>query len=322
MATPSPPTLPPGVTVLERGWLSCNNVLCVDADRTALVDTGYCTHADQTLALVAHALAGRTLDGVLNTHLHSDHCGGNAALQARYPTLCTAIPPGSAQAVANWNEDLLGYSAFGQSIVRYGFDRVLHPGTTERMAGLDWQVHAAPGHDHHAVLLFEPASRTLISGDALWENGFGVVFPELAGEGGYAEVGDTLDLIEQLNPATVIPGHGPVFTDVGTALGVARKRLNGFVHNPERHTRHAAKVLLKYKLLELGSTPLLALHAWARATPALALLHRQTAGLVSATDALAHGMGTTDFARWVDGVLADLVRSGAAATEGGMVLNT
>lgn len=310
---PLPPAavLPTGVTVLERGWLSCNNILLVDDQRAALVDTGYCTHAEQTLALVGSALRDRPLDDVLNTHLHSDHCGGNAALQARYPAVATAIPPGSAQAVADWNEEKLGYSAFGQSIVRYTFTKILQPGTTERMAGLAWEVHAAPGHDPHAVLLFEPASRTLISGDALWQNGFGVVFPELEGESGYAEVSDTLDLIERLQPATVIPGHGPVFTQVSAALAVARHRLAGFVAQPERHTRHAVKVLLKYKLLELERIQRPALLAWARATPMLGLLHRQ-----SATSA-----HTQDFAAWIADVLADLVRTGSVGQTDTEVFN-
>ena len=63
-----------GVTVFERGWLSSNNVLVQGEASTALVDSGYCTHATQTLALVQEALKQRPLDLLLNTHLHSDHC--------------------------------------------------------------------------------------------------------------------------------------------------------------------------------------------------------------------------------------------------------
>jgi len=79
----SDPCLPAGVQVFERGWLSSNNILLTDADSATLVDSGYFSHAAQTLALLEHALAGRALDRLVNTHLHSDHCGGNAALQAR-----------------------------------------------------------------------------------------------------------------------------------------------------------------------------------------------------------------------------------------------
>ncbi|MEN3294746.1 MAG: hypothetical protein V7642_3999, partial [Burkholderiales bacterium] len=70
--------------VFERGWLSSNNILFTGRDETALIDSGYVTHAPQTLALASHGLQGRRLDRLVNTHLHSDHCGGNATLQRAY----------------------------------------------------------------------------------------------------------------------------------------------------------------------------------------------------------------------------------------------
>jgi hypothetical protein len=53
-------TLPESIRVFERGWLSSNNVLLVDETCAALVDTGYATHAPQTVALVRQAL-GRSI---------------------------------------------------------------------------------------------------------------------------------------------------------------------------------------------------------------------------------------------------------------------
>ena len=92
----APCALPDSVTVLERGWLSSNNIVIRGDTHCALIDSGYSLHAPQTLALVASSLQGRPLDLLLNTHLHSDHCGGNAALQQAYPGLHTMIPPGQA----------------------------------------------------------------------------------------------------------------------------------------------------------------------------------------------------------------------------------
>src|SRR3990167_411179 len=95
--THTAPALPPEITVFERGWLSSNNILFIgQRSGTALVDTGYCTHSAQTLALVQSALGGRPLEHILNPPLHSDHCGGNAALQQAWPGVQTAIPPGQA----------------------------------------------------------------------------------------------------------------------------------------------------------------------------------------------------------------------------------
>ena len=300
--------LPPGVSVLERGWLSSNNILIQGHTTTALIDSGYCTHADQTLALLESALDGRPLDLLVNTHLHSDHCGGNAALQAAYPLLQTKIPPGQADHVRTWNADALSYTPTGQSCPPFRFDATLRPGSDMLLGDMVWQVHAAPGHDPHSVILFEPESRTLVSADALWEKGFGVVFPELDGDGAFQEVGDTLDLIEALQPAVVIPGHGAPFADVTLALAVARKRLQGFVDQPDKHRLYAAKVLLKFKLLEAQVLEREALQAWALGAGYFASLLNP-----STSESTAHCA--------VDSLVLDLVRSGAATLAGSRIYN-
>jgi glyoxylase-like metal-dependent hydrolase (beta-lactamase superfamily II) len=104
------------MTVLERGWLSSNNVLFDDGDAVSIVDTGYVSHAPQTLALVDAARCGRPLTRIVNTHLHSDHVGGNALLKARFAEAgCTiAMPAGLAAAVAAWDEEALTYAPTGQ----------------------------------------------------------------------------------------------------------------------------------------------------------------------------------------------------------------
>lgn len=301
--------LPAGVQVLERGWLSSNNIVVQGEQGTALIDSGYCTHADQTLALVGSALAGRPLDQLVNTHLHSDHCGGNAALQARYPALHTAIPPGHAHEVRIWDPQALTYTPTGQSCPRFDFNTTLVPGSEILLGDWVWQVHAAPGHDPHSVIFLEPQSRTLVSADALWEHGFGVVFPELDGVQAFDEVAATLDLIERLAPAVVIPGHGAPFVDVATALSVARKRLDGFVTAPDKHRQYAAKVLLKFKLLEAQSMEREALIAWALGS-----------GYLRSLVATA-GWGAKDAEQAVHAVVQSLLNSGAATACGTQIHN-
>ena len=154
--TPHPPSLPPDITVFERGWLSSNNILIQGRQASALIDSGYGTHAAQTQALVQAALRDRPLDLLLNTHLHSDHCGGNAALQHAYPALQTLIPPGLAQHVRSWDADALTYTPTGQICPPFRFDALLVPGSDIQLGDSIWQVHAAPGHYTHSVVLFEP----------------------------------------------------------------------------------------------------------------------------------------------------------------------
>ena len=61
----NPPALPQEIIVLERNWLSANNVLFLGPRATALVDSGYCSNAAQTVALVQSGLGGRPLATVL-----------------------------------------------------------------------------------------------------------------------------------------------------------------------------------------------------------------------------------------------------------------
>lgn len=301
--------LPPGVVVLERGWLSSNSILVLGRDEAALVDSGYWTHAGQTLELVERAVGTRALTKLVNTHLHSDHCGGNSALQERYPDLQVFIPPGLADAVRDWDPVALTYAPTGQHCPRFRFDDVVRPGQLLDLAGVRWEVHGAPGHDPHSVVLFEPASRTLASADALWQNGFGVVFQELEGESAFDEVAGTLDTIDRLQPRLVIPGHGAVFSDVQAALGRARSRLAAYRSDPRRHAAHGAKVLLKFKLLELQEAPREQFLIWAESADYLRLVH----GRFFADAPLTH---------WISSLLDELVTVGAARMSDGVILNT
>jgi flavorubredoxin len=102
--------LPSSMQVLERGWLSSNNIVFIGADQTAIVDTGYASHAQQTLELVQQLLKGRKLDTIYNTHLHSDHCGGNKILQDHY-AVRTVVPAAEMVKVQQWDRTVLSFQA-------------------------------------------------------------------------------------------------------------------------------------------------------------------------------------------------------------------
>lgn len=249
-------TLPPGMQVLERGWLSSNNIVFQDAQRAVIVDTGYCTHGEQTLQLVRHLLKDRPLDAIYNTHLHSDHCGGNRILQQHYPDLLTHVPVAELPRLRQWDRMKLSFEACGQRCDPFHADAVVRPGDRIQLGGMEWEALYAPGHHPYCYLLYCRAHRILISADALWEKGFGVVFPALDGYGGFSEVRDTLDMIEDLSPSLVIPGHGKPFTDVKQALQQAYSRVAYLEADPARNAQNGIKVLLKFLLMERQAIPL------------------------------------------------------------------
>jgi glyoxylase-like metal-dependent hydrolase (beta-lactamase superfamily II) len=205
---------------------------------------------------------------------------------------------------------VLSYEATGQRIERCGIDGTVDPGSAFVAGGREWEVLAAPGHDPHSVLFFDRANGLLVSADALWENGFGLVFPEIAGEPGFDDVGATLEMIAALPVKRVVPGHGAPFADVRGALDRAFERLRGLKADPARHARHALKVLIKYHLMEERSQDEAALLAWAGSTPLLAGLWQRfpPRGLPSA-------------AAWAAAAVQEMVQSGALRREGALVLD-
>ena len=247
--------LPASLLVIERGWLSANNILMFDGDTATLVDSGYVTHAPQTVALVRHALNGHRLARLVNTHSHSDHIGGNSALKAAYG--CDIyVTAGLAATIADWDEDALLLSPLGQQAARFQHDFLTGAGDEMVMGDLLWEALAVPGHDMAALAWYNPEKQILISGDALWEHGFGVIFPELLGEAdGLAHTRRTLEMLGRLSLRTVIPGHGAPFDQPDVALERAFRRLATFEDNIDSLAWHAIKVIVAFGLLERQSIP-------------------------------------------------------------------
>lgn len=298
--------LPPQLQVFERGWLSSNNVLLKGADGAALVDSSYVTHAPQTLALLEHALGGGRLARLVNTHCHSDHMGGNRAVQDAHRCR-TTIPVGEAPLIDRWDERELVLGFADQRADRFRYDDTIAPGERLRLGDIDWQVLAAPGHDPQAVMLYAPQERILISADALWEDGFGVIFPALFGDlTAFATTRATLDSIAGLDVRTVIPGHGRVFEGTGPALERAFRRLEGYERDVMRLVRHAAKAMIVFTLLEKRRLPLAGLPQYV-----------EEVGLIRELNARHLHLTPAALAEWL---VADLERSGAIGREGGDIV--
>ncbi len=308
--TPGGPRLP-GLTVLERGWLSSNNIVLHGAggEGAVLVDSGHCVHAAQTLALLRHALADEPLARVVNTHLHSDHCGGNATLQREFGVPVT-VPAASFAAVQAWDEDALSYRYTGQRCEHFTAQAAIAPGDVLAVGTRRWQALAAPGHDPESLMLFDPQDGVLISADALWENGFGVVFPELEGIAAFDDVAAVLDLIERLPVRVVVPGHGAPFTDVAGALQRARTRLAGQRAEPARHARHGARVMIKYHLMEERSLPWAELQRWTSQASLFTDVWQRFARAEAASPAA-----------WCERLVGELVASGALRLQDDAVLD-
>ena len=254
--------------VFVRDWLSANHIVLRSRDGSVVIDSGYGKHTPLTLALVASrmGLDGRPLAKLVNTHCHSDHMGGNAALRRAYGC-AIAVPAGEAPLIAAWDQRALLLDYVGQRAERFDVDESIEPSTTHVWGDLAWRAIAAPGHDMGALVFFNDEHRILISGDALWQNGYGIVMPPELEPAALPATRATLETIASLRVRCVIPGHGEPFADVDAALERAFRRTASFEADSLRMARHALKVLLVFTLLDRERIPLAELPGYVDRVP-------------------------------------------------------
>jgi glyoxylase-like metal-dependent hydrolase (beta-lactamase superfamily II) len=157
-----------------------------------------------------------------------------------------------------------------------------------------------------ALCFFNAEHRVLISGDALWEHGFGVVMPPEVEPEALPATRRTLDALAKLDVRTVIPGHGEPFRDFAAALERAYGRVEAFEADPTRLARHALKVILAFTLLDRRAMPLSALAG-----------HVARVGMYREFNALYFRQTPAELAVFL---VKELTRAGAARVEDGALV--
>lgn len=250
--------LPPNIAFIERDWLSANHIMFRDRDSATLIDSGYGKFNHITIEKVDAVLSGwgdASLDRIINTHIHSDHIGGNAELQRLHAGCSITVPVDEQPALVNWDapEQMLSYA--DQEAERFAWDDVIEPGQTVQLGGESWQAIATPGHDMGSLVFYSPKLRILISADALWENSSGFVVPQAINPKPLAAQRATFTRLAELDVALVIPGHGPMFTDYSGALMRASEKLELFATDDMRIAKNVVKGMFICSMMWRASMP-------------------------------------------------------------------
>ena len=257
--------LPSTIAFIERDWLSANHIMFRDDKNVTLVDSGYGKFNEVTIKKVNAVLGDWgdvSLDCIINTHIHSDHIGGNAELQRLHAGCSITVPVDEQPALINWDspEQMLSYA--DQEAERFAWDDVIEPGQTVQLGGESWQAIATPGHDMGSLVFYSPKLRILISADALWENSSGFVVPQAVDPKPLAAQRATFQRLAELDVALVIPGHGPMFADFSGALKRAGEKLELFASDDMRIAKNVVKGMFIYSMMWRGGMPVADLPAY------------------------------------------------------------
>lgn len=189
------------VTPLQQ---NCSLIWRTRTMKGALVDPG----GDLDRLKDAVAKAGVTLEKLLVTHGHLDHCGQTGVLAKEL-----GLPiEGPARADSFWierlPEDGQRWGLPGESFVP---DRWLEDGDKVTVGDLELDVIHCPGHTPGHVVFYHAPSQFAIVGDVLFQGSIGRTdFP-------MSNHQDLIDAITRKlwplgDDVTFIPGHGPVST--------------------------------------------------------------------------------------------------------------
>ena len=296
--------LPSSIRVIVRDWLNANHVVLMGRETNVLLDSGYSRDKAETLSRINEVLAGQPLHWLINTHCHSDHMGGNAAMRAA--SGCSiSIPRDEAPLIDAWDDRALWLSYAGQHCDRFSYDDTIVAGQDLEWGNLHWRAISAPGHDMAALMFFCEEIGVLISGDALWQHGFGIVLPGPDRMLRLSATRATLDTIAKLRVRLVIPGHGQPFTDIGPALERSFQRLASFERDELSMVRHVLKVMFVFSLMDRRRIAVAGLDTYLASVPLYADFNQQYLQL--------------DSRALADLIVGDLERRGAVRRQDGFL---
>lgn len=204
MTEPNEPPMRVAILPVTPLQQNCSLIWCTRTMKGALVDPG----GDLDMLKAALEKAGVTLEKVLVTHGHLDHCGMAGELAKEMGVPLEGPQEEDRFWIAQLDED---GSRWGMESHSFEPDRWLENGDSVTVGELELDVYHCPGHTPGHIVFHHAPSRFAIVGDVLFQGSIGRTdFPR----------GDFGQLVESItgrlwplgNDTTFVPGHGPVST--------------------------------------------------------------------------------------------------------------
>lgn len=189
------------VTPLQQ---NCTLLWCTETMKGAFVDPG----GDLDRLKAAASQAGVTIETILVTHGHIDHCGSAGLLAAEL-----GVPVEGPH-----RDDIFWISRLAEDGQRYGVkgqpfepNRWLEDGDAVTFGKLTFNVRHCPGHTPGHIVFHHPESKLAMVGDVLFQGSIGRTdFPR----GNHQQLLDSITqrLWPMGDDTRFVPGHGPMST--------------------------------------------------------------------------------------------------------------
>jgi hydroxyacylglutathione hydrolase len=189
------------VTPLQQ---NCSLIWCTKTMRGAFIDAG----GDLPRLKAAAAKVGVTIEKLLVTHGHIDHCGGTGIFARELGVPIEGPHPEDRFWIDRLTEDGRKYGVEGEP---FEPDRWLDDGDQVTVGELTLDVYHCPGHTPGHIVFHHAPSKLAIVGDVLFQGSIGRTdFPR----------GNHADLINAITTrlwplggeTAFVPGHGPMST--------------------------------------------------------------------------------------------------------------
>ena len=189
------------VTPLQQ---NCTLLWCTETMLGAFVDPG----GDLDRLKAAAAQAGVTIEKILVTHGHIDHCGSAGILAAELGVPIEGPHRDDIFWISRLEDDGMRYGVPGK---QFEPDRWLEDGETVTVGKLVFDVRHCPGHTPGHIVFHHPASKLAMVGDVLFQGSIGRTdFPR----GNHQQLLDSITnrLWPMGDETHFVPGHGPMST--------------------------------------------------------------------------------------------------------------
>ena len=208
----------------DGGWGWSNAGLITDGDQSLLVDTLFDLKltAEMLDAMRRTTPAAKSIDTLVNTHANGDHWYGNSLVEgaeiiasanaaaemlelspAGFAQMMSAAPTmGQTGAFLLRIFGSFDFEGIDVALPSRTFSGSLDLTVGDRRASL---IEVGPAHTAGDVVVYLPAERVVFTGDILFHGGHPIVWA-----GPVSNWIAACDQILALDPAIVVPGHGPL----------------------------------------------------------------------------------------------------------------